>query len=222
MNLLSIGLARSIWLFQIAEWNPRGRAMHPIFFSLMEQYKFLKAPKLDEIDWQKGIKFEDGTFEAKTGEELTVALTVYADGAVADTRSSTQHSDEFLDQALNLLSSSFNYPDYQTVLRKKMYSSEVYIRMQQTLSEIHPGIMQFMNHFSSSIQDDSLRGYSPSFRMGISFSSDPSIGGTNLGFRLEPAAGFPFSENRYYSLAPLQTHTHLRLLEEFESMLGNN
>ena len=97
MNLLSIGLARSIWLFQIAEWNPRGRAMHPIFFSLMEQYKFLKAPKLDEIDWQKGIKFEDGTFKAKTGEELTVALTVYADGAVADTRSSTQHSDEFLD-----------------------------------------------------------------------------------------------------------------------------
>jgi hypothetical protein len=213
MNLLAVGLARSIWLFQIAEWNPHGRAMHPVFFSLIEQYKFLKVPKLNEIDWQKGVKFEDGTFKTEAGEELTVTLTAYPDGVIADTRSSTQDSDEFLNQALSLISANFNYPDYQTVLRKKLYSSELYIRMQQTLSDVHPDMMQFMNRLSSSVKNDSQI-----FRMGISFSSDPAIGGTTLAFRLEPAAGFPFSEDRYYSIAPLQTDAHLRLLEEFEAI----
>jgi len=215
MNLLAVGLARSIWLFQIADWNSRGRAMHPLFFSLIEQYKFLKVPKLDEIDWQKGIKFEDGTFKTEAGDELTVTLTVYPDGVIADTRSSTQDSDEFLNQALSLLSTSFNYPEYQTVLRKKLYSSELHIRMQQTLSDVHHDMAQFMDRISSSVKSEPLP---LPFRMGISFSSDPAIGGTNLAFRLEPAAGFPFSENRYYSIAPLQTDAHLRLLEEFEAI----
>lgn len=213
MNLLAVGLARSIWLFQIADWNTHGRAMHPVFFSLIEQYKFLKVPKLNEIDWQKGIKFEDGTFKNEAGDELTITLTVYPDGVIADTRSSTQDSDDFLNQALSLISGSFNYPEYQTVLRKKIYSSELYIKIRQTLSHIHPDIMQFMDRISSSANSDSQP-----FRMGISFSSDPAIGGTPLAFRLEPAAGFPFSEDRYYSAAPLQTDAHLRLLEEFEAI----
>lgn len=213
MNLLAVGLARSIWLLQIADWNSRGRAMQPVFFSLIEQYRFLKVPKLSEIDWQKGIKFEDGTFKTEAGEELAVSLSVYPDGVIADTWSSTRDSDEFLNQALSLVSASFNYPDYKTVLRKKLYSSELHIRMQQTLSDIHPEMAQFMNRVSSSIKSDSTP-----FRMGINFSSDPAIGGTTLTFRLEPSTGFPFSENRYYSIAPLETDAHLHLLGELEAM----
>jgi hypothetical protein len=212
MKPLSVLLARSVWLFQISDWNPDGRAMHPVFFSLIEKYKFIKVPQLNEIDWQKGIKFEDGTFKTSAGKEITVTLTVYPDGAIADTRSSTKDSDEFLDQTLSFLSATFGYSEYHTILRKKLYTSELHIRMEQPLEHIHSGTSQFMNRIASSISLNHVP-----FRMGINFSSDPAIGGTQLLFRLEPAINFPFSENRYYSHAPLQTENHIQLLEEFES-----
>jgi len=212
MKLLAVLVARSIWLFPIIDWNPYGRAMHPVFFSLIEQYKFLKAPKLNEIDWQKGIKFEDGTFKTQAGEEINVTLTVHTDGVIAETRSSTKDSDEFLNHALSFLTASFRYPEYQTVIRKKLYSSELHIRMEQSLAQIHSDMPEFMSRFSSRVSRDAVP-----FRMGINFSSDPGIGGTQVGFRLEPAANFPFSENRYYSHASLQTDDHIRLLEEWES-----
>lgn len=211
MKLLAVGLARSIWLFPIADWNPRGRAMHPLFFWLIEQYKFLKYPSLNEIDWQKGIKFEDGTFKTNAGEELTVTLTVYPDGVIADTRSSTLDSDEFLDKTLNAVTENFQYAPYETVLRKKLYSSELYVNMEQPLSGINHELPQFMARLSSPSNDN------VSFRMGINFTSDPTNPGAPLIFRLEPAAGSHFSENRYYSHAPFQTDAHIHLLEEFES-----
>lgn len=212
MKLLAVGLARSIWLFQIAEWNPRGRAMHPLFFTLIERYRFIKHPKLSEIDWQKGVKFEDGTYKTSQGVEITVALTVYMDGVIADTRSSTRDSDEFLHEALSFLSEEYNYPDYQTVLRKKLYSSEVFVNIGQSLTSVNQDLQQFANRVSSLVSNEA----SP-FRIGITFFSDPSYPGTQLSFKLEPAAGSPFSENRYYSHAPLKTDEHLLLLEEFES-----
>jgi hypothetical protein len=107
---------------------------------------------------------------------------------------------------------NFNYAPYETVLRKKVYASELYIKMGQLINGIHPELPQFMSRIASFLSNNPIP-----FRMGINFSSDPEIGGTPLIFRLEPAAAFPFSENRYYSHAPLQTDVHLRLLEEFEA-----
>lgn len=212
MRLQAVGLARSIWLFPIADWNPRGRSMIPVFLALVEQYKFLKYPSLNEIDWQKGLKFEDGVFKTNAGEELAATLTIYPDGVTADTRSSTIDSDEFLDKTLNWLAEDFNYAPYLNVLRKKIYSSELYVKMEQPVSGINPELPQFMNRISSSLPD----GRTP-FRVGINFTTDSTNPGTPLIFRLEPAAGFPFSENRYYSHAPLETNAHISLLGEFEA-----
>ena len=212
MNLLTVSAARSIWLFQIFDWNPRGRSLNPVYFSLIEKYSFQKYPKLHEIDWQKGIKFEDGVFVNRAGEQLAVSLTVYNDGLVADTRSSTTDSDYFLEQTLGFLTSEFNFPDYQTVLRRKTHASELVIRLERPMDSLNPKLRAFADRLSTLTSSDNAP-----FRIGINLSSDPGIVGTSLSFRLEPALGFPFSENRYYSLAPLPTDVHLNLLQEFEA-----
>lgn len=218
MKLLTVIIARSIWLFPIADWNPRGRSMIPVFFSLVERYKFIKYPSINEIDWQKGIKFEDGTFTTNAGENLTVTLTVYPDGVTADTRSSTQDSDEFLNSALNVLGDDFHYVPYETILRKKVYLSELHVRMEQPISGIHRGLERFIHEVSTTLPYENV-----SFRMGITFATDSTHPGTQLQFRIEPAAGFPFSENRIYSHAPVQTDIHLGLLQKFETgFLGSS
>lgn len=212
MNLLTISAARSIWLFQIFDWNPRGRSLNPVYFSLIEKYTFQKYPKLHEIDWQKGIKFEDGVFSNQAGEQLAVNLTVFNDGLVADTRSSTIDSDYFLEQTLGFLTSEFGFPDYQLILRKKAYASEMVIRLERPTDSINPKLRAFADRLSALIPNDNVP-----FRVGINLVSDPGSVGTALNFRLEPALGFPFSENRYYSLAPVPTDVHLTLLQEFEA-----
>lgn len=212
MNLLAVSCARSIWLFQIYDWNARGRSLNPIYFALSEKYKFVKYPKLQEIDWQKGIKFEDGVFVNRAGEELAVNLTIYNDGLVADTRSSTIDSDYFLEQLLGFLTSDYGFPDYQTVLRKKAYSSELFVRLERRVDSINSRLRSFAERLSTLISDDGVE-----FRPSINLVTDPGRTSVNLAFRFEPAIGFPFSENRYYTLAPVPTDIHLTLLKEFES-----
>lgn len=212
MNLLTIAGARSIWLFQIYDWNPRGRSLIPIYSSLVEKYNFQKYPKLNEIDWQKGVKFEDGVFVNKAGEQLAINLTVYNDGVVADTRSSTIDSDYFLEEMLGYFTTAFGFPDYQLVLRKKAYASEMVVRLERPTDSINPKLRAFADRLSALLPNDNIP-----FRAAINLASDPERAGTALSFRLEPAAGFPFSENRYYSLAPLPTDVHLSVLQEFEA-----
>lgn len=67
MKLLSIHLARSIWLGQLIDFNPKGRNLYPFLVpSLVNSYKFKKFPlpneKLDEV---KGIKFEQGELKKR-------------------------------------------------------------------------------------------------------------------------------------------------------------
>lgn len=53
----------------------------------------------------------------------------------------------------------------------------------------------------------------------LGFWWDPVSASTQSHFQLERTIGVPFSEQRYYSRAPLQTEDHLALLEEFEEIL---
>ena len=209
MNLLAVGCARSIWLFQIYDWNACGRSLNPIYFALMEKYKFSKYPKLQEIDWQKGIKFEDGIFVNRADEELGVNLTIYNDGLIADTRSSTIDSDYFLEQLLGFLTSDYGFPDYQTVLRKKAYASELFVTLERPVDSINPKLGAFAKRLSSLLPEEGIE-----FRPSINLVTDPGRASATLAFRLEPAIGFPFSENCYYTLAPVPTDVHLNLLNE--------
>ena len=86
MKLLSIALARSVWLANVNDLNPRGRNLYPLIHSfLLDTYKFKKYPKLnDEVDESKGIVFDNGEFKNEAEEHLSIKMTIFNYGIIAD------------------------------------------------------------------------------------------------------------------------------------------
>lgn len=217
MKLLSIGLARSIWLFPVNDLNPRGRSLYPMLFAaLVKKYEFQKFPKTaDELNEQSGIKFERGVFWKTPAEPIAVSLTIYHDGIVADTRSSTTDSDAFLAEALAEASKEFKLEPIQNISVRKTYVGEVHVQTQHSLNLLNDKLGPFLHRLST------IPGFGEQHfeTTGISFGVDQWQQTKPVSFRLERAINVPFSENRYYSIAPLPTDAHLRLLDDLETIL---
>jgi len=144
------------------------------------------------------------------------SLTIYDDGIVVDTTSSTFDADRFAEDLLKSAAEEFSLPYDTETVRKKMYLSELIVRSDLKLESLNPALAAFAEKLSSI----PVSGQSQSFGVGtIAFWSEPNDAGLHRAVKIERQLGRPFSEHRYYSEAPFQTDAHLRLLEEFEKLV---
>ena len=100
MQLISVGVARSIWLFDINDLNPKGKNILPdLLIWLGEKYNFQNFPKsLADLDQEKkGYLFKTGEFQTDE-HAIQVNLSIFGDGVVAESWASTEKSDLFLDE----------------------------------------------------------------------------------------------------------------------------
>lgn len=219
MELLNVLKAQSVWLFDANDLNPRGKSFFPDLIEWMtEIYQFQKVPKSpDDLDDTKGLAFKQGVFSLGD-EALTVELTVYNDGLIANTYSSTRATDLFLQDALSNAAHEFdlNYP--KDLVRSKTHLSEIVVRLTESLSKINPKLVAFADRISK------IHGHknaTPFEVGGVSFWSDVSMAALKFApFSIERKINAPFPENRFYCKAPLHTDEHLTLLEEFEMLLA--
>lgn len=220
MQLLSINTARAIWLFTLSDLNPRGKAIgQELIDWLKVAYGFTPPPTPAQlgIQTQTSLTFSSGKF--RTGYEpdgrpkyVTVEFSVYNDGLVATTRSSTRDADEFLTHVLISAAERFGLAYDPIMVRKKVYLSELDIRLGKELNFLNPQLQRFAEKISSLLGE--LFEFS-----GVSFSVHPSPSLQYSPFRIERRINTPWSENRYFSSAPLHTDDHIALLEEFEQNL---
>ena len=218
MKLLHVLTARAIWLGDLNDLNPKGINLLPIIIPLLvEKYGFLKYPSPDDIassDPKDGMKFVKGQF-AYDGIPIAVDLTIYNDGFVATSCATTVHTDAFLEDMLSSFDETFNMSNHEDVIKKKIYLSELFITTDISLEEINPGFKLISQYLSDNVDD------CKTFEMGkISFVYDQTTKSNPSPFVFERASNVPFSEKRYYSIAPLQTHQHLELLNKLEEVLS--
>jgi hypothetical protein len=221
MKLLSVKQARAIWLVSIVDLNPRGLSLFGLIMPIVEKYKFQIYPTKPEELIGKDvleIKFNGGSFKKDTKHNIAVDLTIFNDGLVVDTRSSTNDSDAFLNDFLNHLSKEFNLTPYLEVIRSKIYVSEVWVQTDKLLNSLNPKLDSFAKRITSLIGGHSRYPIAHE-TSGIIFSADPVVTNPQTPFRFERVIDRPFEENRYYSIAPLQTDVHLEMLDELESIL---
>ena len=212
MELLNVLTARSVWLFDVAELNPKGKSVFPELFEwLKDTYNFEKYPKsVEDVDETKSLVFSRGNYQVKEEIFVDVELKIYKDGLIASTQSSTRYSDAFLHDVLKTLSQEYSLRYEPQMVRVKWYLSELHVRSQKNLGVINPQLDEFAKKISQS------PGLQFEFA-GISFwprQAFPPL--TISGFSLERKINTDRNENKYFSRAPLHTDDHFRLLEEIE------
>jgi hypothetical protein len=164
-----------------------------------------------------GLVFQRGHFQVR--DELLIALnamTIYSDGIVIDTSSSTDDGDRFGQDLLESAAREFSLSYDSETVRRKLYLSELIVRSDISMDALNAVLTRFASELSDAIDDDPR----PRFRVaGLSFSTDPHNPAAHKILVLERQAGKSFDERRYYSQAPLQTDVHFGLLEDLEKAI---
>lgn len=220
MESITILQARTIAFFQSEELNPRGKVSAKEFLKAFGgQYEFSVLPQVftEGFDPQKGIEFRCG----KLGSVNIDKVLVFPRAVAVDTRSSTDDSDYVLEEALRWaqkfvgLSSPIQVP-------RKSYWSQLSFQSTLTLPRIHPVFESLATKITDSVSRNNkqpLRYELVSVTMHfdqLTAKFAPS------NFSIERLADTPFSDNWYFSNAPLQTNEHISFLQEFESALTPN
>src|SRR5260370_13395488 len=124
MEVINVRGARSIWLVDTRHLNPRGMSLYPIFAAIKDRYKFQTFPRTPEelaLTNPQGVTFGGGVFAVEDRYHAVNKATMYADGFVADTGSSTAFSDAFLEDLLGFVSTQFGLTYGPGMIHKKLY-----------------------------------------------------------------------------------------------------
>jgi len=220
MHVLKVINARAVWLFPIEDFNPHGKSIgNDLINWLKSTYRFQKYPATEfDLDAEtKSLTFAGGQFKTTSGENIYVSLTIYNDGLLANTQSSTENADEFLSEGIAGATEALGLPAPQTI-RRKLYFNEMDVRIDKPLTLLNPKLQAIANRLTELRQWDQ---HSVRFEFsGITCFPEPLAQSSVAGFALERKISTDWSENRYYTRAPLKTSDHIQLLTEFEQLLS--
>ncbi len=218
MNILYVGLARSIWLFDFNLLNPKGLSLQGVIDGLKERYQFAKAPKNTlDLDERKALAFKSGTFVNSKGVPVVTAFTIYNDGFAAETLASTNDSTEFLVEVEGWIKNEFGLVVPQPV--KKAYVGQIDFESDVALLAINPHLLELIKSIEDRYEPPDGKPRHFDFA-GISFwTEDANLPLAPAILKVERKIGSPFSSNHYFSQTPLETQQHIELLHELEQLL---
>jgi hypothetical protein len=118
-----------------------------------------------------GLVFQRGHFQVRDEVFIALnALTIYSDGIVIDTSSSTDDEDRFGQDLLESAAREFSLSYDSETVRRRLYPSELIVRSDISLDALNAVLTRFASQLSDAIDDDPK----PRFRVaGLSFSTDP-------------------------------------------------
>jgi hypothetical protein len=212
MRVLSILEARTIALFDINELNPGGKVFFPkVLGELVQRFQFQKFPTTPEqMDESKGIEFFDGQWN---GINVT-KVTIYFNGILLETQSSTADSQRILEEALHWASERFGlHYEPSMVLSWKVLSAFSFTT-DAPLLEANSPVSKLANRMTQAMGPDI--GDYRAIRLDLDFDRYNKQNPIAY-FTIQRKIDAHFSANRYLTEAPLPTDVHIKLLEEFEA-----
>jgi hypothetical protein len=185
---------------------------------LVERYRFAKFPTtVEELDVSNGVEFFDGT----TGEIPISKFVIWDSLLVLETRIDTNASKCALEELLNWGAQELGLNYEPGTIQRFGFISDVSFFSDVPILEVNPAVKALANACSeqlSRIWMEPVK-YEPfTVRVG----HDPTSRKYAIApFVIEHRANSRFSENKYFSEAPLPTEAHWTLLEEFERNMVN-
>lgn len=214
MKLSAILLARAIAYVEVYDLSPRGKIFYPdIVPEIVKRYKFQKFPKaIEEFDETKGIEFLEG----KSGDTLVSKFTVFNTLLVLETRSNTDDSRRILEEMLEWGAEKFKLNYHPGMIKRFAYVSAATFHSDVPLLNFNRVLANLSEKTSkalSEIWQEPVQ-YEP---VQQTIGHDPLTRKYGIApFTITHRAEARFSENKYFSEAPLPTDLHLKFLEEYE------
>lgn len=222
MKIINVEIARTTWLFPLTELNPSGRSLTKVFLGLRDRYKFNKSPAhtLDFDPESKGLIFDQGEYINRDGFPVLAKLSLFTDGIVSDTWSSTRDSEDLLEDAVKWVKAEhgFSLPNDRTV--KRLYLSALNVAPEKAEFPGQSKLKALGEMVSSKLAETGRP--NKGFIVGgfNLISADWDRSGAPVPYRFEVRTNSHPGENRYYASAPLPTDIHTALLEEQERLFG--
>jgi hypothetical protein len=215
VKISAIIQARALAYIELYDLDPRGQTFFPDTIKQIQQrYGFLQVPKIGDAEEQKGLELKTG----KLGNKVIDSLKIFPNLFVLETHSNTTDSrivlEEMFDWAKRELGITYEpsmvlrwgyvsiltfYSDHNLIELASSPAAKLAAKMSKAVSEIWEEPFVFEAR-SLSIGHDPL-----THKNGIA------------SLLITPRADIPFSENKFYSEAPLPTDMHIKFLEEFEA-----
>jgi hypothetical protein len=214
VELSAVLLARVIAYIESVDLMPKGSVFFPdIVKELVKRYKFEKFPKtIEEFDETKGIEFHLG----KAGERTIQKFVIWNTILVLETRSNTKDSMEILEEMLEWGAEKFHLDYHPGKIKRFAYISGLTFYSEAPILETSRPLTKLAESTSrivSEIWQEEIA-YHP---MILTVGHDPQERKNGIAaFTIQRRAEAKFSENKYFSEAPLPTDVHQRLLEEYE------
>jgi hypothetical protein len=205
------GMALDLVLLE--EIRPKFGIYLPHFVtSIKERYGFVSWPKDLSEAVSAGAKFQHGRFIVDDTQVVIKELGVYRDGIVVDTFS-THISDLVLGDLLNWAKDEFPLRERATPARRT-YTNVAIVEFERNVERGLGKLAAIGNLLAESLH--SAYGWDYEYNVHrIAFSVDPLCipQFRNTQFFIERRLKNPYSENRYYSGAPMQTERELWIRE---------
>ncbi len=215
MQLSAVILARVLGFIETFDLSPRGQSYFPdIVPRVVERYQFQKFPqKIEEFDESKGVEFLEG----KIGNKVIQKLVIWNSVIVVETRSNTNDSRQIMEEMLTWGAANLGLTYKEGMIKRFAYVSDLTFYTDVPILSVSPALKTLAEKTGAALSEiwqEKIQ-YAPA---NLVVAHDPLARKQQIAsFSISPRAETRFSDNKYFSEAPLPTNTHISLLEEFEA-----
>jgi hypothetical protein len=215
LKISAILLSRVLAFIDTAELRPTGGLHAPDFVEeVAKQFEFQKFPQaVEEFNIQKGMVFLTG----RIGAGAISKLTIWPNILVIEGRSSTTECKEMLNEILHWAAMKFELTFTPEMITRYAFVSDLSFTSDAPLLTFDPLLSKIAERVSASLSElwlDPIHYELFDLRIG----HDPLTRKWGIApFQIARLAEHRFTENKYFSEAPLPTDLHIELLEEYEA-----
>jgi hypothetical protein len=219
MKIVTIDGGRVLDLVPLEELRPSAGVYLPDFISAVAtRYSFANVPTDLGEAIKSGAKFDTGKFMFNGNPISIKELGIYSDGLICEAHG-THFADLILDDLLQWATDKFKLKERLAPIHRT-YTSGLVCIFDKSVESGLGKLTTICDLLSKACND--LYGWKYKYNLNrLAFNVDPTeiphLRSTN--FILERRLQVPYSENRYFSIAPLKTEAHIELLETIEREL---
>ena len=212
MKLVATELGQVLQLLVMEELRPYGGLVGVnVVKAIADHYRFAKKPeKAEDNEFTSGQAVIDGK------EKEIIKLAWYPDGIVVQCRY-TEDAEIVFEDFMAWATREFNFRQPMTK-RPRTFASRVVVEFDIAIDQALIVFETMRSSFAAGLKAAYDIDAEVSLKdLGVGVDPLTPITGVIPEFTLERRAGIPYSQNRYFSYAPVQTQIHLDMLHKLEA-----